>query len=184
MQMVSIGSPWLCALEYIILVMLTRTLLAAFVLVTALSTQAQDAKSVIAAASTAMGIEGLNSIHYYGVAQNGNLGQNNNSNQPWPMANASDYVRAIDFTQPASRATWVTYAVPVTGGAAAQGAGQQIITPQNMTWAQQLEIWTTPWGFLKGAAANNATVRPQVAGGRSYQVITVHAPVKPPGGEP
>ena len=68
-----------------------------------------------------MGVDGLNSIHYYGVAQNGNLGQNNNANQPWPMANANDYVRAIDFTQPASRATWVNYAVPVTGGAAAQG---------------------------------------------------------------
>ena len=26
-------------------------------------------------------------------------------------------------------------------------------------WGQQLEIWTTPWGFLKGAAANNATVQ-------------------------
>src|SRR5215471_8203095 len=99
---------------------------------------AQDAKTVISAASKAMGVDGLNSIHYYGVAQNGNLGQNNNANQPWPMANASDYVRAIDFTQPASRATWVNYAVPVTGGAAAQSQGQQVILPANQTWAQQL----------------------------------------------
>src|SRR4026209_74048 len=102
---------------------------------------AQDAKAVIAAASKAMGVDGLNSIHYYGVAQNGNLGQNNNSNQPWPMTAANDYVRAIDFTQPASRATWQTYAIPVTGGAAALTPGQQNITPQNMAWGQQLEIW-------------------------------------------
>jgi len=73
----------------------------------------QDAKTVVATASKTMGVDGLNSIHFYGVAQNGNLGQNNNANQPWPMANASDYVRAIDFRQPASRATWQTYAVPV-----------------------------------------------------------------------
>ena len=66
---------------------------------------------VVSNATKAMGIEGLNSIHYYGVAQNGNLGQNNNSNQPWPMAGANDYVRTIDFTQPASRATWMNYAV-------------------------------------------------------------------------
>jgi len=59
----------------------------------------QDAKTVVATASKTMGVDGLNSIHFYGVAQNGNLGQNNNANQPWPMANASDYVRAIDFTQ-------------------------------------------------------------------------------------
>src|SRR5882762_1526221 len=89
---------------------------------------AQDAKAVIGIASKAMGIEGLNSIHYYGVAQNGNLGQNNNSNQPWPMAGANDYVRVIDFTQPASRATWMNYAVPVTGGAAALAPGQQNVT--------------------------------------------------------
>jgi glyoxylase-like metal-dependent hydrolase (beta-lactamase superfamily II) len=144
---------------------------------------AQDAKAVIAAASKAMGVDGLNSIHYYGVAQNGNLGQNNNANQPWPMAGANDYVRAIDFTQPASRATWVNYAVPVTGGAATQTPGQQNITPQNMAWAQQLEIWITPWGFLKGAAANNATLQAPAAGATS-RVVTFDAPVKSPGGQP
>jgi glyoxylase-like metal-dependent hydrolase (beta-lactamase superfamily II) len=145
---------------------------------------AQDAKTVVSNASRAMGVDGLNSIHYYGVAQNGNLGQNNNANQPWPMGAANDYVRAIDFAQPASRATWVTFAVPVTGGAAAQGQGQQNITPQNTAWAQQLEIWTTPWGFLKGAAANNATVRSQNLDGKRYQAVTFNAPVKSPGGQP
>ena len=135
---------------------------------------------VVSNASKAMGIEGLNSIHYYGVAQNGNLGQNNNSNQPWPMAGANDYVRTIDFTQPASRATWVNYGAPVTGGPATQTPGQQNITPQNTAWAQQLEIWITPWGFLRGAAANKATVRPQ----KRYQVVTFDAPVKSPSGKP
>src|SRR5262245_55139045 len=145
---------------------------------------APDAKAVIAAATKAMGVEGLDSIHYYGVAQNGNLGQNNNANQPWPMANANDYVRAIDFTQPASRATWVNYAVPVTGGPAAQSQGQQLILPANQTWAQQLEIWITPWGFLKGAAANNATVRPQTLNGKRYQAVTFNSTMKSPGGQP
>ena len=145
---------------------------------------AEDAKTVISNASKAMGVEGLNAIEYDGVAQNGNLGQNNNANQPWPMAGANDYVRAIDFTLPASRATWMNYAVPVTGGAAALTPGQQNITPQNTGWAQQLEIWITPWGFLKAAAANNATVRAQTIGGKHYQVVTFNAPVKSPGGEP
>jgi len=135
---------------------------------------------VVSNASKAMGVEGLNSIHYYGVAQNGNLGQNNNSNQPWPMAGANDYVRSIDFTQPASRATWMNYAVPVTGGVATLTPGQQMITPQNSAWAQQLEIWITPWGFLKGAEANKATVRPS----KRYQVVSYDAPVKSPGGKP
>jgi glyoxylase-like metal-dependent hydrolase (beta-lactamase superfamily II) len=100
------------------------------------------------------------------------------------MTAANDYVRAIDFTQPASRATWVTFAVPVTGGAATQGQGQQNITPQNTAWGQQLEIWITPWGFVKGAAANNGTVRAQTVDGKRYQVVTFNAPVKSPGGLP
>lgn len=145
---------------------------------------AQDAKTVIGSASKAMGVEGLNSIYYDGVAQNGNLGQNNNSNQPWPLTGANDYLRAIDFTQPASRATWTTYAVPVTGGVASLTPAQQNITPQNTAWAQQLEIWITPWGFLKAAAANNATVQPQTAGAKRYQVVSFNAPVKSPGGKP
>jgi glyoxylase-like metal-dependent hydrolase (beta-lactamase superfamily II) len=144
----------------------------------------EDAKAVIANASKAMGIEGLNSIHYYGVAENGNLGQNNNANQPWPVTAANDYVRAIDFTQPASRATWMNYAAPVTGGPATLTPGQQNITPQNMAWAQQLEIWITPWGFLKGAAANNAAAKAQTVNGKRYQVVTFNSPVKSPGGTP
>jgi len=159
------------------------TILAVLVLLT-LTVTGQDAKTVISSASRAMGIEGLNSIHYYGVAQNGNLGQNNNANQPWPMTAANDYVRAIDFNQPASRATWQTYAIPVTGGAATLTPGQQNITPQNMTWAQQLEIWITPWGFLKGAAANNATVKADTVAGKKYQAVTFNSPIKSPGGQP
>ncbi len=145
---------------------------------------AEDAKSVVASASNAMGVEGLNSIHYYGVAHLGNLGQNNNANQPWPMTDANDYVRAIDFTQPASRATWTTYAIPVTGGAASLAPAQQLITPETAGWAQQLEIWITPWGFLKGAAANNATVKAQTVGGKRYEVVTFNSPMKSPGGQP
>ena len=98
---------------------------------------AQDAKTIVSNASKAMGVEGLNSIHYYGVAQNGNLGQNNNANQPWPMTAANDYVRAIDFTQMTSRASWQTYAVPVTGGSAALTAAQQASTrraPGRSSW--------------------------------------------------
>ena len=67
--------------------MLRKWLAAVAMLVLAVSTaNAQDAKTVVGNASKAMGIEGLNSIYLYGTAQTGNLGQNNNANQPWPMA--------------------------------------------------------------------------------------------------
>ena len=79
---------------------------------------AQDAKTVVGTASKAMGADGLTSITMYGSGANFGLGQSNNSNGAWPRTNVSDYVRSIDFTQPASRATGVTFAAPVTGGPA------------------------------------------------------------------
>jgi glyoxylase-like metal-dependent hydrolase (beta-lactamase superfamily II) len=143
---------------------------------------AQDAKAVLGAAAKAMGSENLSSITIYGSGANFNLGQSNNANGAWPRTNVSDYVRSIDFTQPASRATGVTFAAPVTGGPAAPAPFQQNITPANAAWAQQLEIWITPWGFLKGAAANNATAQPQIVGGRKYTLVTWMTPQKAPSG--
>ena len=143
---------------------------------------AQDAKTVISNASKAMGVDSLNSITYYGSGANFGLGQSNNANGQWPRNNVSDYVRSIDFAQPASRATGVTFAAPVTGGPAVQGQFQQNIGTANTAWAQQLEIWVTPWGFLKGAAANNATVKPQTMGGRRFQMVTWNATQKAPSG--
>jgi glyoxylase-like metal-dependent hydrolase (beta-lactamase superfamily II) len=144
---------------------------------------AQDAKAVIANASKAMGADGLNSIVMNGSGANYGLGQSNNANGEWPRTNLNDYVRAIDFASSTSRATAVTWAAPVTGPVAVQGQFQQNITAaQANAWAQQLEIWTTPWGFLKGAAANNATVRNQTVGGTRYQVVTWMTTQKSPGG--
>ncbi len=167
-----------------------RRAIAVLALAAAMATAAaaQDARTVIANASKAMGADGLNAITFYGVAQQGNFGQNNNANQPWPLTNLNDYSRSIDFTQPASRATWATYAQAVTGGAItlAQGTAQtqQLITPANTAWAQQLEIWITPWGFLKGAAANAGTSRSQTINGRRFNVVTFNPPAKSPGGQP
>lgn len=144
---------------------------------------AQDARTVVANASKTMGADGLNSIVVYGAGANYGLGQSNNANGEWPRTNLNDYVRAIDFASATGRATAVTWAAPVTGPVALQGQFQQNITAaQANAWAQQLEIWTTPWGFLKGAAANNATVKAQSVGGQRYQVVTWMTTQKSPGG--
>ncbi len=164
---------------------MTRGWVAALALVGLLANvaAAQDAKTVVSNASKAMGVDGLNSIHYYGVAENGQLGQNNNANQPWPSGAANDFVRAIDFTQAASRATWQNYAVPVTGGAASLAAGQQNIAA-DAPWAQKVDIYLTPWGFLKAAATNDVSVRSQTVDGKRYYAVTVTGTAKSPGGQP
>ena len=149
---------------------------------------AQDAKTVIGNASKAMGVENLNSIYFYGTAQNGNLGQNNNANQPWPMAAKNDYVRAIDFGKPASRATWATYAVPVTGGRATLAQGtpqtQQLITPETTAWATAAGDLDHAVGLPERRGGEQRDrAKAQTVGGRRYQVVTWNSPVKSPGGQ-
>jgi glyoxylase-like metal-dependent hydrolase (beta-lactamase superfamily II) len=71
----------------------------------------------------------------------------------------------------------------VQGEQPPHGGGQQPIVgeqPQNQTiivnadtpWAQQLEIWMTPHGFLRAAAARHATVDAKTIGGKKYRVVT------------
>ena len=143
---------------------------------------AQNAATVIANASRNMGVEGLSSVTYYGSGANFNLGQNNNANYPWPRTNVNDYRRTIDFTKPALLSTGITYAVPVTGGAATAANFTQNIQTTNPAWAQQLEIWVSPWGFLKGAQQNNATARRRTVDGEQLTEVSWESPVKSPGG--
>jgi glyoxylase-like metal-dependent hydrolase (beta-lactamase superfamily II) len=162
-----------------------RHLLGCLLIALAAPAMAQDAKSVIATASKAMGLDGVNSLYYYGSGRTYSIGQNNNANIPWPQTPLNDWVRAIDFAQPAMRTTWSTFAIPVTGGAASLQKGQQNVTPaQANNWNLQLELWTTPWGFIKGAAASsNATVKTENVGGKPHRVVTWSPAIKSPGGQ-
>lgn len=144
---------------------------------------AHTGEEVLAEAAEAMGIEGLDSIKLWGSGASFQVGQNNNANGPWPRTNLNDFYRWIDFTQPATRASAVTWAVPVTGGPAAQGAFNQFAGPDNTAWGQHLEIWTTPWGFLKGAQANGATIEERTVDGAEFHIVTWSPPQKSPGGE-
>ena len=147
------------------------------------SAGAQDAKTVIQDASVAMGTAGLNSIAYSGSAATGNFGQSRTISFGLASTAIRNYTRAIDFTQPASRATGDTLPPAVRGGPPPQpGTYDQIITPANAAWAQQLQIWVTPWGFLKGAAANNATVKSRKIDGVAYKVVTWSPSQKAPSG--
>lgn len=124
---------------------------------------AQGAATIVADASKATGSENLASITYSGSAQNVNFGQTRNIGTPWTpggITNITTYTRTIDLNQPASRAFGPTQPPTVPGAPAPMpGNFNQNITPAQNNWTQQLEIWITPWGFLKGAAANNATSR-------------------------
>ena len=63
----------------------------------------------------------------------------------------------------------------------------QQVTPQqadlSQPWADSLELYITPWGFLKGAAENNATASRGKADGKSYTVLSWSPEVKAPSGK-
>ena len=162
---------------------------AALVLVTiapAAAVAADDPKAVIAAASKAMGVTGMTSITFSGGAAVGNFGQSRTISFGLASTSIRNYVRTIDFTVPASHATGITQPpAAVRGGPLPpMGTYDQMITAATPAWVQQMQIWTTPWGFLIGAAANNATVKVQKIDGVPYKTITWSPAQKSPSGLP
>ena len=105
-----------------------------------------------------------------------------------PMRPINNYVRVIDLTAPASRHTGATNNIGAGGSTAVTpGTFFQQVTPQqadvSQPWAGSLEFYITPWGFLKGAAENNATVSKRKVDGKSYTVLTWSPTVKAPSGK-
>jgi glyoxylase-like metal-dependent hydrolase (beta-lactamase superfamily II) len=130
---------------------------------------AQDAKTVIADAQKALGDP--KSITYSGSAKDvsfqqcgANAGAMNCQGTHDPMRPITNYVRVIDLTAPTSRHTGGTNNIGAGGSTTVTpGTFFQQVSPQqadlSQPWAQSLELYITPWGFLKGAADNNATAR-------------------------
>jgi glyoxylase-like metal-dependent hydrolase (beta-lactamase superfamily II) len=154
---------------------------------------AQDAKTVIANAQKALG--DLKSITYAGTAKDvafQQCGANSTDmickDMHNPMRPINEYVRVIDLTTPASRATGKTNNIGAGGSTAlTPGTFAQQITAQqadvSRPWNNSLEFYLTPWGFLKGAAANNATVSKKKADGKNYTVLTWSPAVKADSGK-
>jgi glyoxylase-like metal-dependent hydrolase (beta-lactamase superfamily II) len=153
------------------------------------SALAQDAKAVIAGAQKALG--DVKSITYSGSAKDvafqqcgANSTDMNCRGTHDPMRPITNYVRVIDLSGPASRATGSTNNIGPGGSTTlTPGTFSQQITPQqadvSQPWNGSLELYLTPWGFLKGAADNNATARKS----GKFTVLTWSPTVKAPSGK-
>lgn len=154
---------------------------------------AQDAKSAIADAQKALGDP--TSITYSGSAKDVAFQQcgANSSDMTCrgthdPMRPIHEYVRVIDLAAPASRATGTTNNIGA-GGSTTVMPGvffQQVTAEQadgSKPWATSLEFYITPWGFLKGASENNATVSHRKMAGKRYMVLSWSPAVKAPSGK-
>ena len=157
------------------------------------SAMAQDAKTLIANAQKALG--DLKSITYSGSAKDvafqqcgANAADMQCKGTHDPMRPIASYVRVIDVTTPVSRATGKTNNIGAGGSTTlAPGTFSQQVTPQqadvSQPWANSLEFYITPWGFLKGAAENNATVSKKKVEGKNYTVLTWSPKVTAPSGK-
>src|SRR5215510_4499277 len=152
---------------------------------------AQDAKTVIADAQRALG--GVTSVTYSGSARNVAFQQCGGNGAATicygthdPMQPIMNYVRVIDLAAPLSRHTGATNNFG-GGGDTTPRAGtffQQVTAEQakGTNWNQALELYITPWGFLKGAADNSATAARGKIGSESYTVLTWSPAAKAPSG--
>jgi glyoxylase-like metal-dependent hydrolase (beta-lactamase superfamily II) len=150
---------------------------------------AQDAKTVIGNAQKALGDP--KSITYSGSAKDVAFQQCGANSTDMtcrgthdPMRPIGNYVRVIDLTASASRATGATNNIGPGGSTTlTPGTFFQGITPQqadvSQPWLNSVEFYITPWGFLKGAAENNATVSKK--GG--HTVLTWSPKVTAPSGK-
>lgn len=160
--------------------MTSRSILAALIVaVFATAAAAQDAATAIAAASKALGADTLNTVEFSATGADFAIGQAYSGTSPWPKFIDKTYTRQVDFRVPASKVDRIR----MQGENPPRGGGQQPVRgeqPQNQTivvnantpWAQQLEIWMLPHGFVRAAAARNATAKTQTVGGKKYTVVS------------
>ena len=140
---------------------------------------AQGPATSIATASATMGVDTLKTVQYSATGLDFALGQAPNTSSPWPKFVNKSYTRSVDFSVPASRVERIRMQGenPPRGGGQQPVMGEQpvnqtIIVNDNTPWAQQLEIWMLPHGFLRAAAGRNATVEQRTVGGKRYTVAT------------
>ena len=139
---------------------------------------AQDARTVLQAATRALGAENLRCITYSGSGFVGLVGQQYDLRDDWPRVELSRYSRTINYEAKSS----IEERTIRQGNYTPRGGGFQPIRGEPKTtqvvsgdyaWnlnaqnqpvprpgdadVRQLDIWTTPYGFIQAAMAANDT---------------------------
>jgi glyoxylase-like metal-dependent hydrolase (beta-lactamase superfamily II) len=156
---------------------------------------AQDARSVLQAASTAMGTATLKTVQITGTGWNAAMGQSFSPEADWPRFEVTKYTRTIDYDARSSSEQITrrqgTYPAQGGGGTPIQGEQQQhFLVSGNSAWnmqgataapaaaaaeVRQLDIIMTPHGFLKAAAAGNPTAVTRMQGTRKTTIVSFTA---------
>jgi hypothetical protein len=165
---------------------------------------AQDAKTILDAASAALGATNLRTIEFAGRGSDFIFGQAYDGSSPWPRFSLPSYTMTIDYTIPAMRddrrrqqvenpprggglqplvgelrQIWVlsgNYAWDVAGRNAVPAAAERDI--RTAVDGRLAQIWMTPQGFIKAALANHATAKTETVRGAKKTSVSFTAPNK------
>jgi hypothetical protein len=128
---------------------------------------AQDARSLLSNGSKALGADGLKTLQYSGSGSSYVVAPGPVPNGGWPHGVMKSYVRDLNLDTATSRVQLVR----AHGAPPAEEALSFAIDP-NSPWSTQFDYWITPYGFLKGAMAHNATVESRNVFGAPFRVVT------------
>lgn len=129
--------------------------------------------------STAMGLDNVDALMLTGTAWRirNSFRQTLAASPPWPEHDQiTNWTEAIDFNASAMYGTGNTFSSnlfldpPI--------AGTHVISSPagSDSWRQQMELWLTPWGFIKGAQSYGAQSSRVEMGGDTYTMFTFMSP--------
>ena len=147
---------------------------------TAFCLNAQDAQTIINNALKSLGASDLKTLEYSGSGYSFSFGQSPNPNMPWPKFNAKKYTKGINYELGASTQVLVRTQAenPPRGGGMQPVIGEQTqnqVIDSTSPWTGRAQILITPYGFLKAALTNKATVNTAKAGGKKFNVVSFTA---------
>lgn len=129
--------------------------------------------------ATAMGMDGVDSVMLTGTAWRirNSFRQTRTASPPWPERDQiTNWTEAVNLATPALLGKGDTFASNLFLDPPVAGT-HVISSPADTTrWSQQLEVWLTPWGFVKGAQMNGAQGSPVQMDGASYTRFSFQSP--------
>ena len=145
---------------------------AAALQVTGFAQEVKDAKTVLNQVAKNLGAINLKTLRYGGSGSSYIVGPGAVPAGGWPHSVMKSYVRDIDLDAITSRLRLVR-----SEGTPPADKTLTWDINANSPWSSQYEFWITPYGFLKGAMANDATVESKTVMGTTYKVVTFTLPV-------
>ena len=124
---------------------------------------AQDTKAILNTAIKAIGAENLRTLHY---SASGSVFDDKGQ-----QSVVSSYIRDMDLNAMTSNVKTTL----LQGTTRAPETFDQMISPSS-PWNVQYDFWLTPYGFLKGATANDASSETKAVDGGTYKIVTFTLP--------